>query len=157
VAADIQVPERQLAQVRSGAAVTFQSNASEQAFKGEVAFISAVIDPDTRSFDVRATLEDPGEYLRPGLFGSLRLATGAPREALVVPEAALVQQLTGAAVYRVLAGKAKFTQIETGTRSPAGVEVRKGLAEGDQVVTSGQFRLRDGDAVAVQPQAVAGS
>ncbi len=157
VAADIEVPERQLALVRNGASVTFESNASKQTFKGEVTFISSVIDADTRSFDVRATLDDPGEQLRPGQFGSLRLTTGAPRQVLVLPDAALIQQLTGAAVYRIEDGKARFVQVETGTRGPAGVEVRKGLAEGDQVVTSGQFRLRDGDAVAIQPQAVAGS
>jgi membrane fusion protein, multidrug efflux system len=157
VAADVQVPERQLSQVRSGATVTFQSNAAEQAFKGKVAFIAGVIDPDTRSFAVRATLDDPDGQLRPGQFGSLRLATGTPRKAVIVPEESLMQQLTGAAVYLVVDGKAKLAQVETGTSSPAGIEVTKGVAEGDQVVTSGQFRLRDGDAIAVQPQTVAGS
>ncbi|WP_027133353.1 efflux RND transporter periplasmic adaptor subunit [Geminicoccus roseus] len=155
LAADIQVPERLLEQVRQGASVTFQSNASGQTFDGDVIFISAVIDPSTRTFAVRTSLKDPEKQLRPGLFGSLRLATGARRSTLVVPEEALMQQLTGASVYRVADGKAHLVQVQTGTTAAAGVEITHGLEAGDQVVTSGQFRLRDGDAV--QPQPAAGS
>ena len=157
VAADFQVPERQLAQVREGARVSFGSVASPATFTGQVVFVSTVIDPDTRSFAVRAVLDDPEHQLRPGLFGRLRLATGPPREAIVVPEAALIQQLTGAAVYLVADGRAKLVQVETGQRVPAGVELTQGVGVDDQVVTSGQFRLRDGDAVLVQPQTAASS
>jgi membrane fusion protein (multidrug efflux system) len=150
VAADFHVPERQLAQVRAGAAVTFSSGAASQSFPGTVSFISSVIDPETRSFAVRARLDGPGERLLPGLFGSLALATGTPREAVVVPEPALVQQLTSVDVYKVVDGKAQLVPVETGIRGPAGVEITHGLSAGDTVVTSGQFRLRDGDAVALQ-------
>lgn len=155
VAADFQVPERQLARVRMGAAVSFDSHGLDGSFQGSVSFVSGVIDTATRSFAVRAILADPDHRLRPGLFGRLRLATGDPRDALVVPEAALIQQLTGAAIYQVIDRKAALTKVEIGTRGPAGVEISKGLAAGDEVVVSGQFRLRDGDLV--QPRQAAGS
>ncbi|WP_191060023.1 efflux RND transporter periplasmic adaptor subunit [Geminicoccus harenae] len=151
VAADFHVPERQLARIRPGAAVSFRSSATSQSFTGTVSFISSVIDPETRSFALRARLDDAGEQLLlPGLFGSLTLATGTPREAVVVPETALVQRLTSAEVYKVVDGKARLVPVETGIRGPAGVEITRGLSAGDQVVTSGQFRLRDGDAVALE-------
>ena len=150
VTVDFHVPERQLAQVSPGAAVTFQSDATgDREFTGAVSFISAIVDPAARSFTVLATLPNPDRALRAGLFGRVGLATGAPREALVLPGSALVQQLTGASVYTVSNGKARLTPVEIGTHTGSGVEITKGLAAGDQVIASGQFRLRDGDAVAV--------
>ena len=153
IAAEFQVPERLLPSVRMGAKVGFQTGASDQSLQGEVVFVSTVVDAASRSFVVRAALDDPGHVLRPGMFGRLRLAVGDPRDAVVVPESALIQQLTGAAVYIVLDGKAKLVQVVAGTAGPAGVEVTSGVAENDEVVTSGQFRIRSGDAVTVEPQA----
>ncbi|HWL68781.1 MAG TPA: efflux RND transporter periplasmic adaptor subunit [Geminicoccus sp.] len=150
VAADFHVPERQLAQIRPGAKISFHSSATSQSFAGTVSFISSVIDPETRSFAVRARLDGAGKELLPGLFGSLTIATGAPRDAVVVPEPTLVQRLTSAEVYKLVDGKARLVPVETGIRGPAGVEITRGLSAGDQVVTSGQFRLRDGDAVAIE-------
>jgi RND family efflux transporter MFP subunit len=150
IAVDFHVPERRLAQVRQGAAIGFQSDAlGDKAFAGAVSFIAGTVDPKTRTFAVLATIDNKDRVLRPGLFGRVDLAVGAPREAIVLPESALIQQLTGASVYRVVDGRAKLTPVETGTRTAAGVEITQGLAAGDQVIASGQFRLREGNAVSV--------
>lgn len=151
IAADFRVPERRLADVRDGAGITFQSEAlGEQTFAGKVSFVGSAIDPATRTFAVVAALDNTDRALRPGLFGRVELAIGPPREAIVLPESTLIAQLAGASVYKVVDGRAKLTRVETGTRTPMGVEITKGLVAGDQVVASGQFRLRDGDAVAVE-------
>ena len=151
LAVDFHVPERRLAQVREGAAISFQSDAlGDRTFTGAVSFIAGAADPTTRTFSVLATVDNKDLALRPGLFGRVDLAVGEPREAIVLPESALVQQLTGASVYRVVDDRAKLTPVKTGTRAAAGVEITQGLAAGDRVVSSGQFRLREGDQVSVQ-------
>lgn len=150
IAVDFHVPERRLAQVHPGAGITFASDAlGDQTFEGIVAYIASTVDPATRSFAVVGTMPNTQRILRPGLFGRIDLAVGSPRQAIVLPESALIQQLTGTSVYKVVDGRAKLTPVETGTRTASGVEITQGLAAGEQVIASGQFRLRDGDAVSV--------
>jgi membrane fusion protein, multidrug efflux system len=58
---------------------------------------------------------------------------------------------TAQLVYKVADGKAVITEVKTGARRNAMVEIVEGLQPGDLVVTAGQMKLRDGSAVAVQP------
>ena len=155
---EFRVPQRTLASVQPGAKLTFTTDAfADRSFAGEVRFIAPQIDPKTRSFLVRAELQVPGRELLPGLFGHVQLETGTPRNLLTLPETALVRELTGSFVYRIEDGKARLTRVETGTSYQGRVEVRSGLKDGDQVVLTGQFKLKDGDPVTdVQPPPPAG-
>ncbi len=81
----------------------------------------------------------------------------APRQAIVVPEIAVIQVGTEAFVYRVsedaTASRAKVT---LGSRRRGEVEVTSGLAAGDTIVTEGAVKLRDGARVTAAPAAAAG-
>jgi membrane fusion protein (multidrug efflux system) len=73
---------------------------------------------------------------------------------LVVPEAALVAAPGNVQfVYQVLEGKAQRVDVSTGMRRDAVVEIVSGLAQGAQVVSAGQLKLRDGTPVLVREQA----
>lgn len=156
---EFRVPQRVLRLVRPEAVVTFTTDAfPDRSFTGKIRFVAPQIDPATRSFLVRAELQVPERELRPGLFGQVEVRTGAPRDGVVVPDAALVRQLTGSFVYRIVQDRASLTRVEVGARQAEGTEIVSGLAAGELVVVGGQFKLRDGDPVTVTPAlAVAGS
>ena len=91
---------------------------------------------------------------RPGMFARVTAIFGAPVQALVVPEEAIVPQGTSNWVWRLErdgSGQGAVAQrvaVELGQRRQGMVEVRQGLADGDRVVTAGHQRLqRDGMAV----------
>jgi membrane fusion protein (multidrug efflux system) len=66
-----------------------------------------------------------------------------------VPEEAIWPQGKDSFVFKVIDGKAALTKIEIGNRQPGRVEIIKGLAANDVVVTEGQIKLRDGAPVSV--------
>ena len=104
---------------------------------------------------VRAELPNPEALLRPGMLLSVEVAS-APREALVVPEIAIGSIGTQQFVYRVEAdGSAKQVRVTLGARRTGEVEIIAGLEEGQQVVTDGLVRMRDGIKVVVKAPAPA--
>ena len=70
-------------------------------------------------------------------------------DALTVPEQAIVPQGDSQFVFKIVDGKVKLTKVVTGTRREGRVEIVEGLAVGDEVVTAGQLKIRDGSAVSV--------
>jgi membrane fusion protein (multidrug efflux system) len=66
-----------------------------------------------------------------------------------VPEQAIWPQGKDSYVFRVIDGKAALTKVEIGNRAPGSVEITKGLAANDVVVTDGQIKLKDGAPVSV--------
>ena len=66
-----------------------------------------------------------------------------------VPEQAIVPQGDSQFVFKIVDGKAKLTKVKIGTRREGRVEIVEGLAAGDQVVTAGQLKIRDGSAVTI--------
>jgi membrane fusion protein (multidrug efflux system) len=66
-----------------------------------------------------------------------------------VPEQAIVPQGDSQFVFKIVDGKVQFTKVVIGTRREGRVEIIEGLTAGDQVVTAGQLKIRDGSAVSV--------
>jgi membrane fusion protein (multidrug efflux system) len=83
------------------------------------------------------------------MFARVKLITRDDREALVVPEQAIVPQGDEQYVYRIVDGKAARVKVDIGQRRDAKVEVLKGLTASDVVVTAGQLKLRDGVPVTI--------
>jgi membrane fusion protein (multidrug efflux system) len=142
-----------LAQLKPGLQIQARARPyGERVFDGVVRGIDTRIDPVTRSVQVRALLPNPARALRPGLLLRVELLLD-PREALVVPEAALLQQGTNHYVMLLVDSDAGQTverrQVRIGTRQPGLAEIRDGLAVGDRVVTQGQDKARPGQPVTV--------
>jgi membrane fusion protein, multidrug efflux system len=98
-------------------------------------------------------VRNPDTSLRPGMFARVSLITRDDKNALVVPEQAIVPQGDEQFVFRVVDGKAVRNKVEVGVRRDAKVEIVKGLAPADTVVTAGQLKLRDGMRVTIAPAA----
>jgi membrane fusion protein (multidrug efflux system) len=97
-------------------------------------------------FPARARLDNAAGKLRPGMFVRVRLLFGERKDVLMVPEQAIVPG-GSRRCSRWSTARRHWSRSRLGVRRAAQVEVVEGLAEGDVVVTAGQFKLRDGAAV----------
>ena len=149
---DFDVPETQLARVAAGVEIVARTAAyADRTFAGTVAHVDSRVDPATRTVRVRAMLPNSDEALRPGMLMTVEVRSN-PRQALAIPEIAILDQIDGAYVYRVAAGeggvqRAELVRIRTGQRSGGMAEVLEGLSAGDQVVTEGLQSVRPGQPV----------
>ena len=85
--------------------------------------------------------------MRPGMFARVRLITRVDKDALVLPEEALVPQGSEQFVFKVVDSRVSRVKVETGQRRDGKVEIVSGLGKDDLVVTAGQAKLREGATV----------
>lgn len=155
---DFAVPEARLASLAVGQALLGSSIAYPgRSFEGRLATIDARIDADTRAVLVRGDFANPRIALRPGMLLQVRLQLPS-RQALVLPEIAVVQVGNDSFVYRIKADDSvERVDVVLGNRDAGQVLVRSGLAAGDRIVVDGAGKLRAGakvaDAAAARRQA----
>ena len=144
---DFRVPEQASGRLRVGQVVGLQSDAFVgQSFPAKVTAVDSAVDPLGRSLLMRAELRDVSQRLKPGMFMRVTLVLETRKNALTIPEESVVTQQGRLLVFKVVDGKAVSTPVVTGLRvtnkDKAVVEVVKGLAAGDVVVTAGQIKIR---------------
>jgi membrane fusion protein, multidrug efflux system len=150
VKADFRVPEKFLPAIRVGQTIRIKVDAfPDDTFEGKVYAIDPRLDVAGRSLLVRAKVPNTDQRLRPGLFARVTVLLQLKEDALSVPEQAIVPQGDDQFVFKIVDGKARMTKVVTGTRREGRVEIVEGLAAGDEVVTAGQLKIRDGSAVSV--------
>jgi membrane fusion protein (multidrug efflux system) len=149
---DFAVPSTYLGALRLGLDTVARARAfGDRAFEGTVKSIDSRVDPVTRAVQVRALLPNENRLLKPGMLMQVELLKN-PRQALVIPEEALVPQ--GEQQFVLLVNEAGDNQvvrreIRIGARRPGEVEVLEGLAEGDKVITEGTVKVRPGQQVVI--------
>lgn len=151
---DFSVPSPHLSTLVPGLAIEAATAAFPgQIFTGVVRGVDSRIDPVTRSVVVRALIPNPDARLRPGLLMQVALLKD-PREAILIPESAVLHQGRDHFVMVVVEHADGLTaerrQIQIGTRKPGLVEVREGLALGERVVTDGADKVRVGEPLVIQ-------
>lgn len=151
---DFTVPELKLAQIRPGQRIVATSRAfPEDMFEGEISVLDNEVDPVTRAIRARALLPNPDGVLRPGMLMSV-MVEGEQRQALVIPEAALLplgkQQFVMVVTERDGETVAGRLEVVIGERSAGMVEVQEGLSSGQQVITHGNFRVSPGQKIQVK-------
>ena len=147
---DFRVPETYLKQVQVGQSLQVALDAMPgKTFEGRVFAVNPLVDAAGRSIVIRAIVRNPDTSLRPGMFARVRLITRDEKDALVIPEQAIVPQGDDQYVFRVVDGKVGRVKVDVGQRRDGKVEVVNGLAAGDVIVTSGHLKIRDGSMVKV--------
>jgi membrane fusion protein (multidrug efflux system) len=153
------VPQQHAAQMRRGRPVRIAlDEAGDVTVTGRVTAIDAVIDQTTRNVQVQATLANPGARLRPGMFVQARVALGADQRVIPLPASAISYAPYGDSVFVVSDMTSPEGTTYRGVRQQVvtlgdargdQVAVLDGLSPGEEVVTSGVFKLRNGVAVQV--------
>jgi RND family efflux transporter MFP subunit len=136
------VDEGLAGKLRTGMSVDVVITSIGKNLKGRISEIVPAVDPMSRTFLIK--VEVPGEGLRSGLYATLRIPLGK-KEALVIPETAIVEkgQLTG--VYAVdEKGIISYRLIRTGKRYDHGVEILSGINPKDRIITEGADKAVDG-------------
>ena len=157
---DFSVPQQSLALVKAGAKVVLKVDAyPDQSFTGEVTAADPKVDTATRNANIRATLKNPDGKLVPGMYGTVTIDTADTQHWLTLPQTAIAFATYGDTVYIVddkgadASGKpqllARQTFVKTGATRGDQIAVLSGVKEGETVVTSGQIKIHNGSAVAI--------
>jgi len=139
----LDVPEEQAGSVRAGQKVTLRVDGSGEVREARVTRVAASVDPRTRTVRVRVDLPNKDRALRAGSFvrGSIEIAS--PRRALLVPRDAIQRAQEHDLVFvRTAPGQYDPVTVQLGARAGADVEIVRGLAPGEEVVTTGAFVLK---------------
>ncbi len=153
------VPQQETARVRVGRRVRITTDdPSGVEFTGRVTAVDSVVSQETRNVQVQATVPNPDGKLRPGMFVQTAIVTGATRSNVSLPASAISYAPFGDSVFIVADMKGPGGQAYRGARQqfvklgPSRgdrVAVLSGVNAGDEIVTSGTFKLRNGAAVHV--------
>jgi len=122
---------------------------SKYAKAGTLDFIDSYVDAETSTIKARATFANPNNILIPGLFVRVNVEGLVYKDALSIPQKALLQEAIGSFVYVVKEGKAEKVPVRAGTVHNDTYIIESGLSAGDVVITNNLTKLRPGSAVVV--------
>ncbi|MEM8605478.1 MAG: efflux RND transporter periplasmic adaptor subunit [Myxococcota bacterium] len=166
---DFSLPQQALARVRRGDAVTVTTDAfPDKSWEGTIEVVDAEVSTNTRNFMVRAVVANPNDQLRTGMFVDVRVFEPETRDLVVIPASAVLFAPYGNSVYvakeqETESGEAQHVVeqafVRLGERRGDLVAVLSGLDAGDEVVSTGAFKLQNGMVVTVRndlaPNAIA--
>jgi cobalt-zinc-cadmium efflux system membrane fusion protein len=139
-----EVYEKDLGRIRVGqnASITVDTYPNEH-FNGRVAYISDVLDPQTRTARVRCEVANGDLKLKTDMFASIELPTKFDKQAVTVPTSAL-QEVEGKSVVFIRRSQIQFEKrdVEKGATVNGQTEITRGLKVGEPVVTQGSFHLK---------------
>ena len=150
--ANFGIPQQSAPQMTRGRAVRVTNNGTGIGLNGRITALDSVVDEKTRNIQVQATLANPGNKLRPGMFVEVEMPLGEPREVVPLPASAINYAPYGDSVFVVTELKDPKGNTYRGVRQQVvkidgakgdQVAVVSGLNPGDEVVSAGVFRLRN--------------
>lgn len=155
---DFYLPQQDLAKIKVGQAVTAKVDTyPDQTFAGNIMAINPLVQAASRNVQVRAAFKNLGEKLLPGMFATIEINVGAPKDYVTLPSTAIYYNAYGNIAYLVEdAGKDEAGQerktahqvfVKTGQTRGDQVAVLDGVKPGDVVVTAGQNKLHNGSPV----------
>ena len=149
---EFNVPERYAGMLPEGTELTFTAEGDLTTRNAKVYASDSRVDPETRTFAIRAIYPNADRKLIPGRYVNVNLVTQRFDNTLAVPSEAIVSEMGIDKVFVCKNGKAQPVEIAKGLRTDAMVQVLRGLVPGDTVITSGTMQLRSGQNVVVSVQ-----
>jgi membrane fusion protein (multidrug efflux system) len=152
------VPQQQIGGLQSGNEVRVTAEGLPGEFKGKLTATNAVIDEATRNVQTQATVANPDGKLHPGMFVETKVGLGTANAVVAVPASSINYAPYGNSVFVVEDMKNPKGQtykgvrqqfVKLGTGRGDQVAVVSGVKPGEEIVTSGVFKLRNGAAVQV--------
>ena len=177
---DFNLPQQQLASLAVGQVVNVTTDGQAATFTGKISAISPKVDTTTRNGVVEATLANPKRQLLPGMFANANVEVGEKKRYLTLPQTAIAYNPYGSTVFIVMtqdeanaaarkaggaasapapaaSGAGLVVQqafVTTGETRGDQVAIVKGLHEGQEVVTSGQLKLKNGTSIVIDNSVV---
>ena len=144
------VPQRYAGFIKEGMEINFKMDGSDSTFVAKIYAYEARIDAATRTLNVRARCENSQGLLIPGAFAEVNLVLADLTDALMIPTSAVVPQIRGQKVFIMKNGVAQSVDVESGIRTETEIQITKGLAKGDTLITTALLALKDGMPVQVR-------
>ncbi len=153
---DFTLPQQELGRLHTGLPVRVTSDALRgTTVEGRITAMNPLVDADTRNVKLQATLVNSGERLRPGMFVNVAVGLPVRQQVLTIPATAVLYAPYGDSVFVVVADKEKKGKVlrqqfvRLGEKRGDFVAVTSGMKAGEEVVSTGVFKLRNGQAVVV--------
>jgi len=135
---DVQLPEKYISVIKPGQVVKLTNyTIPDDTIIGNVTQLSPAINADTRTFKGTVSIDNRDFLLRPGMFVKADIVTSRKDSAIVIPKNIILSRQRGKTVFIVDRGVAAERIIETGLENITNVEVTRGLAKNERIVTSG--------------------
>jgi membrane fusion protein (multidrug efflux system) len=145
---DFNIPENFLGKLAIGQAVNIKhAGFTNEKFQGTVYAFDSAINPETRIVAVRAKLNNSDNKLFPGAFVEVTLLAGKPIQAISVPQTAILSDIDGNYVYKVVNNKAKKQHVTLLRREQDIAILSDGLASDEEIITTGQLKLQPGSTI----------
>lgn len=137
------VSEKDLGKLTVGSPATVTvSSFPDESFKGKVSYISSIFDKETRTVKARIELPNPDRKLRIDMFARAMVDLTSSREALILPQEAVLLVQGQSTVYIQTENGFEVRPVEVGEQLNKGVVITSGLKSGEQVVISGAYALK---------------
>ena len=153
---DFSLPQQQLSLVRLGLTVQVSTDAMPgKMLPGRISAINPLVDPDTRQIKVQATVANRSNMLRPGMFANVAVSLPAQQKVLAIPATAVLYAPYGNSVFIIEDAKGNKEKVlrqqfvRLGPKRGDFIAVTSGLQEGETIVSTGVFKLRNGQSVVV--------
>lgn len=152
---DFTLPEQHLARLAESQRVRATVRAfPARTFEGRITAINPGVDPETRNVRVRATVGNPEQRLRPGMFAEVQVLLPGRREVRVLPRTAITFNPYGDSVFTITRDQddhlvVQRRQVKTGAVRDGRVEILEGVEPGQRIVAAGHMKLRNGQRVRV--------
>lgn len=156
---NFRLPQQKIDELETGLNVhAYMSASDDYSISGRITALNANVDPDTRNIQVQATLANPDERLRPGMFIRVDVLMPEREPVLTIPATAVLHAPYSDSVFVVDASDSESDQsphtlrqqfVQLGEKKGDFIAVIDGLEPGEIVVSTGVFRLRNGMSVAI--------
>ena len=157
---DFSLPQQRVGELKRGATVRVTTDAAgDKVFSGTVTAWNPEVDASTRNIKVQATVRNPADELRPGMYAKVQVVLPQSVDVLIVPASAVLHAPYGDSVFVISDVKdeksgqtvkqVQMTTVRLGDARGDFVAVTSGLTAGQEVVTSGVHKLRNGTPVKV--------
>jgi len=157
---NFQLPQQELSKIQQGFKVKLTNDALPEAgIEGTITAVNPQVDSQTRNVRVQATVANTDERLHPGMFANVAVVLPKPQQVLTIPATAVLYAPYSDSVFIVVdqkggdqkkSGKVVKQQfVRLGEKRGDFITVNSGLKAGDTVVSTGVFKLRNGQSVVV--------
>ncbi len=134
---DFSVPSKYSSEIHTGTKITFTIQGNDEKYDASVMATEEGVESTTRNLKVRAVIAKKSDALIPGEYASVEIKLKDINGALMIPSQAIIPQERTKQVILVKNGKAKFSDVITGNRKEATVQILTGIQAGDTIATTG--------------------